>query len=118
MSANSASSNEPPAGSAAAPRLVPLLDLVNHDADRAPFTSYDASAANVAERLEAGGRATRADTERSRRVADGEDWCLWSYDTGHARPRGLAAGDEVLADYAVEDYDPSEWFANLGFVPP
>ena len=113
-------------GGADSPRLVPLLDLVNHDAGRAPFTSFDAPAANVAVRLEA--RRRRADettaefartgAAAARRAVDGEDWCLWSYDEDHATPRSLEAGDEVLASYLNADYSRAEWFANTGFVPP
>mmetsp|Transcript_11732 Transcript_11732/g.34941 ORF Transcript_11732/g.34941 Transcript_11732/m.34941 type:complete len:120 (-) Transcript_11732:23-382(-) len=112
-------------GGAENPSLVPLLDLVNHDGGRAHFTSFDATTARVEGRVAArdlkAKRTTasgaREDVRAANHAADGDDWCLWSYDTAHSRPRALAAGDEVFASYAP-GYDSVEWFCNTGFVPP
>ena len=97
----------------------------DHHPARAPFTSFDASAANVATRFSARERkakrtsaeAARQDVKDENYRADGDDWCYWSWRVDEDAPLGLAAGEEVLASYDVEDYSPSEWFCNTGFVP-
>ena len=111
-------------GGGAAPKLVPLLDLLNHDAGRSPFTSFDAVAATVETRLAARGvrggatlGSGRAAVNAKNREHDGDDWCYWSF-TDDGRPLELKAGDEVMANYKTEDYDALEWFLNAGFVPP
>ena len=113
-------------GGAARPSLVPLLDLVNHDAGRSAFTSFDASSARMETRFAARELRAKRQTVRGARdaaaaynlVADGEDWCLWSFDDAGTRaaPHALAEGDEVLASYLNDDYTRAEWFANTGFV--
>ena len=110
-------------GGSGDPTLVPLLDLCNHDASGAPFTSFDTSGARVATRLSARKRRAGDASSASARTAvtdenwrsDGDDWCLWSWRSGD--PRALAAGDEIYADYGPEYSEPGEWFANTGFVP-
>lgn len=87
-------------------RLVPMLDLINHDEAADKFhevvgneTSNDPdSFALHAEESDAG-----AFIVRSRR---------------HGRSKPLKKGQELMANYNVPKYSPLDWFINMGFVPP
>jgi hypothetical protein len=87
-------------------RLVPMMDLINHDEAADKFhevvwneTSNDLdSFALHAEESDAG-----AFVVRSRR---------------HGRSKPLKKGQELMANYNVPNYSPLDWFINMGFVPP
>lgn len=95
-------------------RLVPLLDLVNHNETAAPFTSFNALEYNDVERSS---RSVEERRDAARRV-EGDDWSLWSFDSDNQTPRPLRPGDELLANYfCPEDYSPFDWWLNAGFIP-
>jgi hypothetical protein len=87
-------------------RLVPMMDLINHDEAADKFhevvgneTSNDLNGfALHAEESDAG-----AFVVRSRR---------------HGRSKPLKKGQELMANYNVPNYSPLDWFINMGFVPP
>jgi hypothetical protein len=87
-------------------RLVPMMDLINHDEAADKFyevvgneTSSDPDGfALHAEENDAG-----AFIVRSRR---------------HGRSKPLKKGQELMANYNVPKYSPLDWFINMGFVPP
>mmetsp|Transcript_4384 Transcript_4384/g.7577 ORF Transcript_4384/g.7577 Transcript_4384/m.7577 type:complete len:744 (+) Transcript_4384:68-2299(+) len=87
-------------------RLVPMMDLINHDEAADKFyevvgneTSNDPDGfALHAEENDAG-----AFIVRSRR---------------HGRSKPLKKGQELMANYNVPKYSPLDWFINMGFVPP
>lgn len=85
-------------------RLVPLIDLINHDANAGGFIELTGK-----ERLKDGDFVEATEEEsgtfvvRSRR---------------HGRRRPLRLGQELLANYNVPHYSPLDWFVSLGFVPP
>ena len=87
-------------------RLVPMMDLINHDEAADKFhevvgneTSDDLDGFAIhAEESDAG-----AFVVRSRR---------------HGRSKPLKKGQELMANYNVPNYSPLDWFINMGFVPP
>lgn len=86
-------------------RLIPLVDMINHDANAGGFVELTGK-----ERLENGGFIDAAAEEdcgafvvRSRR---------------HGRRKALKVGQELLINYNVPHYSPLDWFVSLGFVPP
>lgn len=87
-------------------RLVPMMDLINHDEAADKFhelvgneTSNDADSFFLhAEESDAG-----AFIVRSRR---------------YGRSKPLKKGQELMANYNVPHYSPLDWFINMGFVPP
>lgn len=74
-------------------RLVPVIDLLNHDGD----------AGEVVELTE---------------EEDGEHaGAMVVRSTRHGRHRPLRKGQELLINYNVPEYGPLDWFLNMGFVP-
>ena len=79
-------------------RLVPLMDLVNHDVEADGFHEVTKPVDEEEEDFFPG-----AFTLKSSR---------------HGRPRRLKFGKELMANYNVPNYSPLDWFINVGFVPP
>lgn len=85
-------------------RLVPMLDLINHDENAGEFIEL----------------------KGTERVKDHHFIDATEDDTGafivrslrHGRRKPLKKGQELLANYNVPDYSPLDWFVSLGFVPP
>ena len=81
-------------------RLVPMVDMVNHD-------------------VEAGGFNEIQDSTSSS-TGDKDETAAGSFivrSTRHGRTRPLKKGQELLVSYNVPDYSPLDWFISLGFVP-
>jgi hypothetical protein len=84
-------------------RLVPILDLINHDHTAGGFIELDG-------------------TER---MAKGDFLDATEDDSGtfvvrslrHGRRKPLRKGQELLANYNVQQYSPLDWLISLGFVP-
>ena len=85
-------------------RMVPILDLVNHDANAGGFIELTGK-----ERLRNG------DFVESREENSGT-FVLRSMRDGRNKP--LRKGQELLANYNVPHYSPLDWFVSLGFIPP
>jgi hypothetical protein len=85
-------------------RMIPLLDLVNHDVNAGGFVELTGK-----ESLDKGDfvNATKEDSGafvvRSLR---------------HGRRKALKKGQELLVNYNIPHYSPLDWFVSLGFVPP
>lgn len=85
-------------------RMVPMVDLINHD-------------------INAGGFFELTGKER---VEDGDFLDATESDAGtfvvrslrHGRRKPLKKGQELLANYNVPHFSPLDWFVSLGFVPP
>ena len=75
-------------------RLVPILDLVNHDLNAGGFTELNST---EEEEDDAGSFVIRS--------------------LRHGRLRPLRKGQELMANYNVPLYTPLDWFISLGFVP-
>ena len=85
-------------------RLVPILDLVNHDANAGGFFELTGK-----ERYR-NGDFVEATEE------DSGSFVVRSIRLGRRKP--LRKGQELLANYNVPHYSPLDWFVSLGFVPP
>ena len=101
-------------GGAASPTLVPLLDLVNHNAMRHPFTGHDGYADAIRKRSDIGEMGEMSISDAQSSATD--DWAFWSYDKSGATAVPLQGGEELLACY-TDEYSPLDWFLNLGFLP-
>ncbi|KAL9181348.1 hypothetical protein ACHAXT_010153 [Thalassiosira profunda] len=85
-------------------RLVPVLDMINHDEAAEKFIEITGT-----ERMEHGDILDAAEDEagafvvRSRR---------------HGEKKPLRRGQELMANYNVPAYSPLDWFLNMGYIPP
>ena len=85
-------------------RLLPLLDVINHD-------------------VTSGGFVELTGTERR---DEGDFLDATEQDSGtfvvralrHGRRRALKVGQELTVNYNVPHFTPLDWFVSLGFVPP
>jgi len=85
-------------------RLVPMLDIVNHDLNAGGFEELSGN-----ERLE-NDDYVEADED--------ESGTFIVRSVRHGRRKPLRKGQELLVNYNVPDYSPLDWFVSLGFVPP
>lgn len=86
-------------------RLIPLVDMINHDNTAAGFVELTGK-----EKLEEGDFVDAIEEEdsgafviRSRR---------------YGRRKALKVGQELMVNYNVPHYSPLDWFVSVGFVPP
>lgn len=88
-------------------RLVPMMDLINHDEAADKFHEVIANETFSNDSNDAFFQTEESDAGafvvRSQR---------------HGRPKPLKAGQELMANYNVPNYSPLDWFINMGFVPP
>lgn len=85
-------------------RMVPVLDLINHDADAGGFVELSGK-----ERLEHGDFVDAIEDDSGTIVVRS---------MRHGRRKPLRQGQELLVNYNVPYYTPLDWFVALGFVPP
>jgi len=85
-------------------RLVPMVDMVNHDVNAGGFVELSGK-----ERLSKGGMIDAQESDSGAFVVRS---------TRHGRRRPLKKGQELLVNYNVPNYSPLDWFLSLGFVPP
>lgn len=85
-------------------RMVPMMDMINHDVSAGGFVELTGK-----ERLDAG---DFVDAEES----DSGTFVVRSLRHGRRKP--LRKGQELLVNYNVPSYSPLDWFISLGFVPP
>mmetsp|Transcript_30765 Transcript_30765/g.58386 ORF Transcript_30765/g.58386 Transcript_30765/m.58386 type:complete len:422 (+) Transcript_30765:1375-2640(+) len=85
-------------------RLVPVMDMINHDQAASKFEELTGE-----EKIEDGSFIDSTENEagtfivRSRR---------------HGDRKPLRRGQELMANYNVENYSPLDWFLNMGYIPP
>jgi len=85
-------------------RLVPIIDLINHDANAGGFLELTGE-----ERYENGDYVDATEEDSGTFVVRS---------IRHGRRKPLRKGQELLANYNVPLYSPFDWFVSLGFVPP
>jgi hypothetical protein len=85
-------------------RLVPVLDMINHDANAGGFVELTGK-----ERLENGDFADASEDDSGAFVIRS---------LRHGRRKALRKGQELLANYNVPHYSALDWFVSLAFVPP
>ena len=84
-------------------RLVPVVDLINHDAAAGAFIELTGK-----ERRHRGDILDAMEEESGTFVVRS---------MRHGRWKPLKQGQELLANYNVPHYTPLDWFVSLGFVP-
>ena len=85
-------------------RLIPVLDMVNHDEAADKFVEL-----NGKEKME-NGDYVDAEEDHS------GTFVLRSQRHGERKP--LRRGQELMANYNVPAYSPLDWFLNMGYIPP
>jgi len=86
-------------------RMIPLLDMLNHDANAGAFVELKGT-----ERLENG------DFVDATEETDGGTFVVRSL--RHGRRKALRIGQELLVNYNVPHYSGLDWLVSLGFIPP
>jgi hypothetical protein len=81
-------------------RLIPILDMINHDVNAGGFEELNGAEGNFVHASE----------------SDSGTFIVRS--TRHGRRKPLRQGQELLVNYNVPNYSPLDWFVSLGFVPP
>jgi hypothetical protein len=85
-------------------RLVPLMDMINHDASAGGF-------------VELSGEESFANKDFVQATQDDAGaFVVRSLRNGRRRP--LKKGQELLANYNVPQYAPLDWIISTGFLPP
>jgi hypothetical protein len=85
-------------------RLVPILDMVNHDASAGGFVELTGK-----ERLQ---------NDDFVDASEDDSGAFVIRSLRHGRRKALRKGQELLANYNVPHYSALDWFVSLGFVPP
>jgi len=85
-------------------RMIPILDMVNHDASAGGFVELTGT-----ERLEEGDFVDATEEDEGAFVVRS---------LRHGRRKALRPGQELLVNYNVPHYSALDWFVSLGFVPP
>jgi hypothetical protein len=85
-------------------RLVPILDMINHDANAGGFVELTGK--------------ERLDNEDFVDASEDDSGAFVIRSLRHGRRKALRKGQELLANYNVPHYSPLDWFVSLGFVPP
>jgi hypothetical protein len=85
-------------------RLIPILDMINHDVNAGGFEELSGK-----EKLENG---NFVDAEED------DSGTFFVRSILHGRRKPLRKGQELLVNYNVPNYSPLDWFVSLGFVPP
>ena len=87
-------------------RMIPLVDMLNHDAHAGGFVELTGE-----ERLENGDFTDAVNEE-----TDGGTFVVRSL--RHGRRKALRMGQELLVNYNVPHYSALDWLVSSGFVPP
>lgn len=86
-------------------RMIPLIDMINHDAHAGGFVELTGE-----ERLEKGDFVDAVNED------DGGTFVLRSL--RHGRRKALRIGQELIVNYNVPHYSALDWLVSSGFVPP
>jgi hypothetical protein len=84
-------------------RLIPMLDLINHDAEAGGFVELRGN-----ERIDQGDFVDAVEDDSGTIVVRS---------LRHGRRRALRKGQELLVNYNVPHYAPLDWLVNMAFVP-
>ena len=85
-------------------RLVPMMDMINHDLAADKFTELTGN-----ERMEDGHFLDADENQAGTFVVRSQR---------HGERERLRKGQELMANYNVPAYSPLDWFINMGYVPP
>lgn len=85
-------------------RLVPLMDMINHDANAGGFVELHGE-----EKYELGDFVEATEDDAGAFVVRS---------LRYGRRKALKVGQELLVNYNVPHYSALDWFVSLGFVPP
>lgn len=81
-------------------RLVPAVDMINHDIHSELFIEV-------------------TDTNESQiTIQESELGSIYVVSMRYGKVQPLRTGQELLVDYSVPDYSALDWFISMGFVPP
>jgi hypothetical protein len=86
-------------------RMLPLIDVINHDADAGGFVELTGK-----ERLENGDFVDA--------LIEEDSGAFVVRSLRHGRRKALKIGQELLVNYNIPHYSPLDWFVSLSFVPP
>ncbi|KAL3945613.1 MAG: hypothetical protein SGBAC_000268 [Bacillariaceae sp.] len=86
-------------------RLIPLVDLINHDNNAAGFVELTGK-----ESLDAGDFVDS--------ILEDDSGAFVVRSRRHGRRKALKVGQELLINYNVPHYSPLDWFVSVGFMPP
>jgi hypothetical protein len=86
-------------------RLIPLVDIINHDANAGGF-------------VELTGKERLQNDDFIDAPAEEDSGAFVVRSLRHGRRKALKVGQELLVNYNVPHYSPLDWFVSLGFVPP
>jgi hypothetical protein len=86
-------------------RMIPLLDMINHDSSAGGF-------------VEVTGRERLADGDFYDAIDETDEGAFVVRSLRHGRRKALRPGQELLVNYNVPHYSALDWFVSLGFVPP
>ena len=92
-------------------RLIPLLDLVNHDAEAAGFHEIITPA-------QSSGGDDNSDNDDNGNDNDSYPGAFTLRSTRHGIASRVRQGKELMANYNVPNFSPLDWFINIGYVPP
>ena len=87
-------------------RMIPMIDMLNHDAHAGGFVELTGE-----ERLEKGDFVDTISEE-----VDGGTFVVRSL--RHGRRKALRMGQELMVNYNVPHYSALDWLVSSGFVPP
>jgi hypothetical protein len=85
-------------------RMIPLLDMINHDTNAGGFVELTGK-----ERLDEGDFIDA--------IAGEDEGAFVVRSQRHGRRKALRPGQELLVNYNVPHYSALDWFVSLGFVP-
>jgi len=85
-------------------RLIPMMDMINHDAAADKFTELTGK-----ERMEDGFFLDADENHAGTFVVRSQR---------HDERKPLRRGQELMANYNVPSYSPLDWFLNMGYIPP
>lgn len=85
-------------------RLIPLADIINHDANAGSFVELTGT-----ERLEEGDFVEAVENDSGAFVVRS---------LRHGNHKALRVGQELLVNYNVPHFSALDWFISMGFVPP
>jgi hypothetical protein len=85
-------------------RMVPVMDMMNHDSNAGGFVELTGK-----ERLDQGDFVNAMEEDSGAFVIRS---------LRHGRRKALKVGQELLVNYNIPHYSALDWFVSLGFVPP
>ena len=85
-------------------RLVPMMDMINHDLAADKFTEVTGK-----EKMEDGHFLDADENQAGSFIVRSQR---------HGERKRLKKGQELMANYNVPSYSPLDWFLNMGYIPP